>query len=324
MKHKGRLGFTLIELLVVIAIIAILAAILFPVFAKAREKARQITCASNLNQLGIAITSYCQDNNETFPGGNGWAGDIYQYVKSPGVYSCPDDTTGNGGELEQPTNSGGKIPLTPMYVCSYAMNSDANPVIGGGGIAMGGFSALASTVALCEVRNVLSPVASTLDYTIHQASTGIPLNVQASPTLDGYIPDNTAYNACTLNNANTTPVLATGNAGGRTPSTANGLLPCTVSPGPGASWLQVARHSGGSNYLAYDGHVKWLLPQNVSSGEQPITPTNANESISTCSQDYPDCLGTNLLGTVKWVNSAASVENMGMLGGTAVLTFATN
>ena len=66
---SGRLGsgFTLIELLVVIALIAILAAILFPVFAKAREKARQATCASNLRQLGLAALLYVQDNDETWP-----------------------------------------------------------------------------------------------------------------------------------------------------------------------------------------------------------------------------------------------------------------
>src|ERR1700709_633172 len=62
-----RRGFTLIELLVVIAIIAILAAILFPVFAQAREKARAITCVSNQKQIGTAIMMYLQDYDETFP-----------------------------------------------------------------------------------------------------------------------------------------------------------------------------------------------------------------------------------------------------------------
>ncbi len=64
---KKKQGFTLIELLVVIAIIAILAAILFPVFAQAREKARQTTCASNEKQMGLAILQYQQDYDEMFP-----------------------------------------------------------------------------------------------------------------------------------------------------------------------------------------------------------------------------------------------------------------
>jgi prepilin-type N-terminal cleavage/methylation domain-containing protein len=67
MKRIHRTGFTLIELLVVIAIIAILAAILFPVFAQAREKARQTACLSNVMQLGKAYLMYLQDNDETFP-----------------------------------------------------------------------------------------------------------------------------------------------------------------------------------------------------------------------------------------------------------------
>ncbi len=91
-----RRGFTLIELLVVIAIIAILAAILFPVFAKAREKARQITCASNMKQIGLASLQYVQDNDESFyphrfncdasgaPTGGGAAGVCGAYSQFPG------------------------------------------------------------------------------------------------------------------------------------------------------------------------------------------------------------------------------------------------
>jgi prepilin-type N-terminal cleavage/methylation domain-containing protein len=88
---RNRKGFTLIELLVVIAIIAILAAILFPVFAKAREKARQASCQSNLKQLGIGFIQYVQDYDERFPGTQFWAAQVYPYEKSTGVFKCPDD-----------------------------------------------------------------------------------------------------------------------------------------------------------------------------------------------------------------------------------------
>lgn len=106
MNSSSRKAFTLIELLVVIAIIAILAAILFPVFAQAREKARQISCASNLKQLSLAIIMYQQDSDEAYPQGNsaftnwqfnftyGWSSEISPYVKSLGVFGCPDDAMG--------------------------------------------------------------------------------------------------------------------------------------------------------------------------------------------------------------------------------------
>jgi prepilin-type N-terminal cleavage/methylation domain-containing protein/prepilin-type processing-associated H-X9-DG protein len=97
--HRKRSGFTLIELLVVIAIIAILAAILFPVFAQAREKARATSCLSNAKQLGLGVLMYAQDNDETYPMGcddtwwqGGWSMTTQPYIKNIGILRCPSDT----------------------------------------------------------------------------------------------------------------------------------------------------------------------------------------------------------------------------------------
>ena len=123
-KTSARKGFTLIELLVVIAIIAILAAILFPVFAQARDKARQTSCLSNLKQIGLASIQYIQDYDETWPltyvvdysPGNSpsyvwtvpltvdvpddiarektlWAEAMMPYLKTYAVYACPSADT---------------------------------------------------------------------------------------------------------------------------------------------------------------------------------------------------------------------------------------
>lgn len=117
-RHRLNRGFTLIELLVVIAIIAILAGILFPVFARAREAARSASCRSNLKQLGMGFQLYSQDydgmavsvglNMPPSPlragaGRADWADHIYTYVKNAGLYVCPSDanlrpTTGYGSD----------------------------------------------------------------------------------------------------------------------------------------------------------------------------------------------------------------------------------
>jgi prepilin-type N-terminal cleavage/methylation domain-containing protein/prepilin-type processing-associated H-X9-DG protein len=94
---KGRRGFTLIELLVVVAIIAILAAILFPVFSQAREKARASTCLSNIRQIGAAVHMYLQDYDELMPLAfvagrprQTWAALIHPYEKSWNLHRCPN------------------------------------------------------------------------------------------------------------------------------------------------------------------------------------------------------------------------------------------
>ena len=111
-------GFTLIELLVVIAIIAILAAILFPVFAAAREKARQIACINNLNQMGKATMQYLSDNDDNFPPfygknrstGMGFSESIMPYLKSEALFYCPSDYVPRDDPKQKPR--------------SYTMNGD--------------------------------------------------------------------------------------------------------------------------------------------------------------------------------------------------------
>lgn len=98
--YRTHSAFTLIELLVVIAIIALLAAILFPVFARARENARRTSCSSNLRQIGLGIMQYTQDYDETLPlarhGADGtppWQDIIQPYVKSIQLFRCPSNSS---------------------------------------------------------------------------------------------------------------------------------------------------------------------------------------------------------------------------------------
>lgn len=123
-----RAAFTLIELLVVIAIIAILAAILFPVFAQAREKARSIACLSNCKQMGLAISMYSQDYDEGFPFGHmsdadamgdapSWVESVQPYIKARLLHRCPSDTSPfwNAAEMPRTTSYGLNAYFTPNH-----------------------------------------------------------------------------------------------------------------------------------------------------------------------------------------------------------------
>jgi prepilin-type N-terminal cleavage/methylation domain-containing protein/prepilin-type processing-associated H-X9-DG protein len=258
-----RKGFTLIELLVVIAIIAILAAILFPVFAKAREKARQISCASNEKQLALGFLQYNQDNDEQMPTpvdpyGEGWAGKIYPYVKSTGVYGCPDDST-------QPGAAG-------LYKLSYGFNFNMVPgsmsYSGSGTSALAAQNAPASTVMLFELQQ--------------QTSTGNRTNgVDVTNPLEGASSVGTGAPIAGCNNNGTNgnychAVYATGYIGGYTLNNWSGTT---------------GVHTDGANYAALDGHVKWLRPSAVSGGI--LAPSATSPEVHNTSPGQGTAAGTS-------------------------------
>jgi len=238
-----RSGFTLIELLVVIAIIAILAAILFPVFAQAREKARQTSCLSNEKQLTLAAMQYTQDYDETWPltylvydpastGNNNyiwtvplksdtasdkalestlWAAALQSYIKSNGVYVCPSAVTdtdlGNGIDIN---DAGG-------FRSSYLINGYLNQW------PSAKTSSPSSVIAFSEATGAQALIGWQVSY---------PLPINASGQ------DMPVFNAGDGTNCS---------------STAASRYRYTDVSGAATWWM----HGRGQNYSYMDGHVKW-------------------------------------------------------------------
>jgi prepilin-type N-terminal cleavage/methylation domain-containing protein/prepilin-type processing-associated H-X9-DG protein len=169
-----RKGFTLIELLVVIAIIAILAAILFPVFAKSREKARQSSCQSNLKQIGLAAMQYAQDFDEklvpVYQNGGAyrywWADLIQPYMRSYQLLVCPSNSwVYNDGfrppMLNPATNTLTQMPLTASYAISDMwVDQNGARIAPVAGSAMGQIQDAAGTILACDSGSATVPVPS--------------------------------------------------------------------------------------------------------------------------------------------------------------------
>ena len=252
---KRRNAFTLIELLVVIAIIAILAAILFPVFAKAREKARQTTCLSNLKQLGLGIIQYEQDYDEWIPIGEEsdvstpaltgcpanssvwltydittWMDIITPYIKSTDVYVCPSQTF-NGKNIYD--GGGGQAwGASPLH--SYGYNSQVM-----GFLQMQDPAVHGATYAICGGGGYFATGAQMIAKVTSPATTIMLMDGSISPA-------NGQPNRLALSS----PWGAVWNGDG------------TLNQASTANWIYGSyptwRHSGFSDTLYADGHAKAL------------------------------------------------------------------
>ncbi|MES2459120.1 MAG: DUF1559 domain-containing protein [Armatimonadota bacterium] len=269
-KHVLK-GFTLIELLVVIAIIAILAAILFPVFAQAREKARQSSCLSNQKQMGLAILSYSQDYDETFPIGNiydysfdnfsfAWPFLIQPYMKSVQVVWCPSDAGPRAGLNPLDIGLGPSISFAANSLMG-GPNIPGNECVGpicllnAGWVSQGWFKSQAATLA-----RMTRPADTIMIAEKHSAD-------MANMTISGGLQwqgGNGAWggqpgNAFLWDGTSATDYYA-GAAGfipnpKRTVTAATNVFPTGINGGVSA------RHSGVANFLFVDGHVKAMRPE---------------------------------------------------------------
>lgn len=189
-RNRSSKGFTLIELLVVIAIIAILAAILFPVFARARENARRASCQSNLKQIGLGLVQYSQDYDEKYPyvemGGATtgpttnnfllWTDAVQPYLKSYQIFRCPSASNTNA-----PVDFANR-PSVADCALSYGAASNGSvgfafthEVANGAPTSLAQFTETAQTIFFADRFD--STDGTNWDYWIHPTSTNKTLGV---------------------------------------------------------------------------------------------------------------------------------------------------